>query len=229
MLLWRYSNTGIFHRYLQLSGFVSARNSDLAFLGELRSVADKVIKNLSDSRGIPNQLRRQCSAHFNEECISVFRHLTFEQRCNLLHQIPNGEFNLLQADLAGLDLQHVQDIVENDKQRFRGLRHDCHVLLLPGIELRVLEHLHHADDAVHGRSYLVAHVCQKRATLTGNALIVTACALCFLLRCFRGGQCDFQFLVHLGEFSKHMISNGLQEGGDADADYEENCMIPQPK
>ena len=77
---------------------------------------------------------------------------------HLAHGAPQVEVDLLEVDAAGLDLREVEDVVDDLEQRPPRLVDHLGVLALLGGERRVEQQAGHADDAVHRRADLVAHV-----------------------------------------------------------------------
>ena len=76
----------------------------------------------------------------------------------------------LQFELAGLDLGEIEDVVDEAKQGVGRRLHHAEVFALLGVERRVEGQLGHADDAVHGRADLVAHVGQELAFTAAGGL-----------------------------------------------------------
>ena len=73
---------------------------------------------------------------------------------------PDG----LELELPGLDLGEIEDVVDDRRAATRPtLRSVSSVLALLGGQLGVEQQLGHADDAVHRRPDLVAHVRQELA------------------------------------------------------------------
>ena len=74
----------------------------------------------------------------------------------------NGD--ALEVELAGLDLREVEDVVDDRQQRLgRVARPWSRYSRCSAVEVGVEHQLGHADDAVHRRADLVAHVGQELA------------------------------------------------------------------
>ena len=58
---------------------------------------------------------------------------------------------------AGLDLGEVEQVVDDAQQRLRRIAHRRDAAALLVVEALVLQHLHHAEHAVHRRADFVAH------------------------------------------------------------------------
>ena len=72
--------------------------------------------------------------------------------------------SVLQLQLAGLDLGEVEDVVDDAEQRLAARAHGSRrSSRCSAVRLGVQQQLGHADDAVHGRADLVAHVGQELA------------------------------------------------------------------
>ncbi len=74
-----------------------------------------------------------------------------------LDALAHVERNVLDRNLARLDLGEVQNIIDDGKERVPAVADDFRVLLLLSCELCVKEEAGHADDGVHRRADLVAH------------------------------------------------------------------------
>ena len=77
------------------------------------------------------------------------------------HCAGQAERNRLELQLARLDLREVEDVVEDREQRLRRIAHRAEAVLLIRRQLGVQGHGRHADDPVHRRADLVAHVRQE--------------------------------------------------------------------
>ena len=69
-----------------------------------------------------------------------------------------AELDVLDLELAGLDLREVEDVVDDRQQRLAGVADRLRVVALAGVEVGLEQQIGHADDAVHRRADLVAHV-----------------------------------------------------------------------
>ena len=67
------------------------------------------------------------------------------------------------CELARLDLGEVEDVVDQPQQGVARFGDDLEEVALPGRERALQHQFGHADDGVHGRADLVAHVGQERA------------------------------------------------------------------
>ena len=81
----------------------------------------------------------------------------------LVEHLSQREVDAVDLELARLDLREVQDVVDDDEQRFGRLPDGLQVVALDGRHLGLERQLRHAEDAVHRRANLVAHVRQELA------------------------------------------------------------------
>ena len=72
-------------------------------------------------------------------------------------------FFIHQSQLSGLDLGHIQNILDDPQQRKRAVADRGENALLIGAKRGAAQNFHHADHAIHGGAYLVAHGGQKFA------------------------------------------------------------------
>ena len=81
--------------------------------------------------------------------------------CNPFNHLPQVEIQLLNGEPAGLDFRQIENVIDQSQKRV-SRRLDCHqVVPLLVREFGAQGQLSHADDPVHGRAYLMAHVGQK--------------------------------------------------------------------
>ena len=73
------------------------------------------------------------------------------------------EGDRIELELASLDLREVEDVVDHRQQRAGGVADREQVVALIGGQRGVERELGHADDAVHRRADLVAHVGEELA------------------------------------------------------------------
>jgi hypothetical protein len=78
-------------------------------------------------------------------------------------RLAHVEVRGIDVDLAGLDFREIEDVVDDGQQAVgRGFGH-LDVLALNGLQLGAEDEIGHAENAVHGRADLVAHVRQELA------------------------------------------------------------------
>ncbi|EXI88899.1 MAG: hypothetical protein AW11_02002 [Candidatus Accumulibacter regalis] len=129
--------------------------------GEFDRVADQVEQHLAQATGVAeHQSRHRGGDVADQRQFLVVRAQGERLEC-LANAAPEIEGAVLGDQLAGLDLGEVEDVVDDRQQRVGRVLDDLHAGALFIAELAVEEEMGHADDAVHGRSYLVAHVGQK--------------------------------------------------------------------
>jgi len=140
-----------------------APHDDLAALGELHGVAGKIREDLPQTSGVAarphRKLRLRQVGQLQALAVGAFR----EQLEHVLHGDAQLEVDLLQVDLAGLDLGEVQNIVDDRQEPFPGSADRLGVLPLHRGEPGVEQQPGHADDAVHRSADLVTHGGEKRA------------------------------------------------------------------
>ena len=138
---------------------------DAAGLGVLEAVADEVDDDLAQAQAIERDLARQIGrqAHLHHQ--SLLGDHVREQRLAAAEEIAQIGRHRVQLQLAGLDLAHVEDVVDEPEQHLAALGDGLHVELLAVALHRVLEQLREAEDRVHRRADLVTHVGEEGALL----------------------------------------------------------------
>ena len=101
--------------------------------------------------------RRRCSS----SPFSWARSASASQR--VVERVAQRELRRVEVKLARFDLREVEDVVDELQQRVRRALHHAEILALLRRQLGVERELGHADDAVHRRADLVAHVRQELA------------------------------------------------------------------
>jgi hypothetical protein len=86
-----------------------------------------------------------------------------EQVDDFLDDLADVKILRLEAQLAGLDLREVQDVVDDGQQRVGRALDGGSEAALARIELRIQQQLGHAEHAVHGRADLVRHAREEFA------------------------------------------------------------------
>ena len=135
----------------------------LAALGELDGVADEVEENLAQAARIAAQaaghVRQDGARELDALALRPLRQHV-ERPLDCLHQI---KVERLEGELAGLDLGEIQNVVDDRQQIVRAVEHGLGELALLRLQRCVEEQAGHADDGVHRRANLVAHVGEELA------------------------------------------------------------------
>ena len=136
-------------------------------VGELDGVADEVEQDLpqplADRRrsGVGHVGRRRRTTSSSPfSCARDARAAARRRRA--CSRRSNG--GRLELELAGLDLREVEDVVDEPQQRVgRRCARSSRYSRCSGVSARVERQLGHAEDAVHRRADLVAHVREELA------------------------------------------------------------------
>jgi hypothetical protein len=119
--------------------------------------------------------------------------------------LPEVEVDLGELQLAGLDARQVEDVAQHLQQRQAGTARHFGEAALLGSQVGVEQELGHAEDAVHRRPDLVAHVGQELRLRPARRLGVVARAA---ERLDRGGQ----FGIRPGQLVGARRDLGLEVG-----------------
>ena len=82
---------------------------------------------------------------------------------SLFHDLAEAKIEMLDIELAGLDLRKVENLVDHGQQQIGRAAADRGITLLLRRIGRFQHQVEHADHAVEGRAKLVAHVGQEFA------------------------------------------------------------------
>src|SRR5215218_9178168 len=135
----------------------------LPLLSELDRVAEDVGEDLPQTEGIAAHSARRAWLDEADQFQALLVGVSCEQGGDLFDLPPQLEVYGLQAQAARLYLGEVQDVVEDGEQSLARVVDRLRVLALLLVEVGVQKEVCHADNAVHGRPYLVAHVGQELA------------------------------------------------------------------
>ncbi len=86
-----------------------------------------------------------------------------DQVAKAIHDVAEAEWNRFDIELAGLDLGEVQDVVDDPQQRFGRAMDLLHIVELLRVEAALQGQVGHAENGVHRRTDLMAHVGQEVA------------------------------------------------------------------
>ena len=165
-LFGRHANAGVRDGGMQQHLAVAAlpyhhRDADLATIGELHRVVGVIDQDLAQAQRITDQRFGHVGGHIEHQLQALGRGFLANQVGHVVQQRVQPELHTFDIQLAGLDLGEVQDVVDQPEQVLcRGLDLADVVVLARrqvGLECQVA----HADDGVHGRADLVAHVGQE--------------------------------------------------------------------
>ena len=138
-------------------------NDDFTLVRELDGVAQEVGQDLPE----PARVADQPVGDGARDRIGQLDGLPFGQEGDAGHgrvdRVPEVERDFLHLDLLGLDFREVENVVDDRHERIGRRLDRFHVLALVGGEIGFESQLGHAENAVHRRPDLVAHVGQEFA------------------------------------------------------------------
>ena len=164
------ADAGVLDRELQTSEGGRRRRqrghpqTDVPGLGELHGVADEVVQHLAEPQRVAHERRGQAGLDTKVELHALAFGAKREEVDDGLEQLIEVELRLLDQDPIGLQLGIVEDVVERRQQRLRGAVDALEVLSDPRRQLgQARPECGEADDRVHRRADLVAHVGEEHA------------------------------------------------------------------
>ena len=130
-----------------------------ALVGELDGVPEDVDEHLPELHVVAYEVFVDVSDKVAVVLDSLFLTLHAEHGVYLFHELGEGEFLVLQGELARFDAGHVQNFVDEVQQVFGGASDFLQVVLDLVRKSRFMEgETVQPDDGVHGSANLVAHV-----------------------------------------------------------------------
>ena len=128
-----------------------------AALGELQRIAQQVEQDLAHPGRIADQRVGRAGRRGGHQRQALALGLRAQRGDDAVDQAGQRERRFLELEPAGLDLGEIEQIVDDPQQRLRGLAHGGQRAPLALAQALGLQHLHHAQHAVHRRPDLVAH------------------------------------------------------------------------
>jgi len=129
---------------------------------------DQVDQHLFKTQGVADEDPVAGFVDENGDFNRFFFGFSGKQIADIAKYTIEVEWRIFEFELAGLDLREVEDIVDDAQQEVGGLLDFRQVVALLLAWLRGQTQLRHADDGVHRRAYLVAHVGEKVAACLGQ-------------------------------------------------------------
>ena len=138
-------------------------DGDFAGGGELDAVGDEVDQHLAQPVGVADEAVGHVGGDFRAELQVLFDGALLEGAHGQGHAVAQAEVDLLEIELAGLYLREVEDVVDDVEQPVGRALDEGQVFPLFVVERGVEGEVGHAEDGVHRRADLVAHVGQEVA------------------------------------------------------------------
>ena len=153
-------------------------------------IAHKIGKDLLDAQAVADHRFVSHAGNVNAELMAVRLNLRIGHGEQIFHQIGKVEFLLAQIDLAGLDLAHIQNFIDEAEQVLAGLGN---LLQTVFHTLLFVQTGHgdsgHADDAVHRGANVMGHIGEKVGlSLVGGLRGVIGRLQCHFLLAFLPDQ-----------------------------------------
>jgi hypothetical protein len=130
----------------------------LAVARELDRVADEVDEHLAQPMRIAAHSRPDVRHRERPQLDVVAERSLGQQVDDVAHDLGQVEVRLRERELAGLDPRQAQDVVDQELLALAGAQDGVDQLLLAFVEPGVAQQVRGADDTVHRRPDLVAHV-----------------------------------------------------------------------
>ena len=156
-----------------------AAHRDAAALGEFQRIAEQIEQDLPHPRRIADQRIVRSGLDRAGEDQALARRLCLERAHHAVDQAGEREHRDFEFEPSRLDLGEVEHVVDDAQQRLRAVAHGRDGAALRGVEPLAVEHLHHAEHAVHRRADLVAHGGEERRLRLVRGFRLGALALGF--------------------------------------------------
>jgi len=168
------------HRHpLGVDALAVHTHDHFARLGELHRVADQIDHDLTKPRRIAAERGRKVGPDLAGELESLGVGARRERAQSVGNRVAWIEIDHVDFELARLDLGEVEDIVDDSEQCVAGRSNRFEILALFRGHVRSQRKIGHADDAVHRRADLVAHVGEEFALRLARRFRCVATLACF--------------------------------------------------
>jgi hypothetical protein len=168
--VWPPNCTGILNLKSDFGGFGSVTTDDLgaelypAGSGVFDGVANQIQQHLAQLARVHGNKAGQIGFTLQGETETLFHGRYTHQRLHFVEQPVQINLGLLLDHPAGLNLRHVEDVVNQVQQVLAAAGNDIQRLLLAWGHIRIaLEQPGKAEHGVEGSAQLMAHVGQERA------------------------------------------------------------------
>ena len=125
---------------------------------------------MPDAQRVAHQVWRHVAGHIANQFQTLGRGLVAHHIDHARQYLVQHKGVGLDAQLARLDAREIQDVVDDPHQVLTRLLDLGHIVVLAWREARLERQVRHADDGVHGRADLVAHVGQEIGLERGGLL-----------------------------------------------------------
>ncbi len=164
----RDADAGVVHLEAQhdrlgvLAGHAHPRQ-DAAFIGELDGIAEQVGHDLAQPVRVAADRHRDVVGDVEVEADPLAGRLRGIHVVDVVQQVPQVEIDVLDGQLAGLDLGKIEDVVDDHQEVLARALDQGGVVALGFGERGRQQHLGHPEHAVHRGADLVAHGGQECA------------------------------------------------------------------
>src|SRR4029079_7897677 len=165
-------------------------DGDLTLLGELDGVVAEIDQDLTEPERIAAEMGGPRGLDLEDQLEPLGRGLLTHQVADILQHLVEIEIDVLDRQFAGLDLREIENVVDDAKQVLAGTLDLLHVVALARRKLGLKREMGKADDSVHRRPDLVAHIGQEDALglacLERRHSRFLQLLLCLFSRCYIG-------------------------------------------
>ncbi len=127
----------------------------------LTALLTKLVRIWPRRSGSPSSVSGMAGRHMGQELQALLVRLLRGERGDRTDDLVEPEIGGLEVELAGLDLREIEDVVDDGEQRGAGVVDLADVVALFRVERGFEGEVGEADDGVHRRADLVAHVGQE--------------------------------------------------------------------
>ena len=179
LVVRRDARPGVAHRDVEEAVGGAGRDLDRALVGELDRIADEVQQHLRQPPLVA-AADRQPLLHLRREREPLRLGERLRAREDRLHDLPDGVIVKREGELAGLDLRQVEHVVD-EPEEVAAVGLDALQRLERLVRQLAVEpighHLGEAEDGVHRRAQLVAHVGEELRLVAARDLDLAALLL----------------------------------------------------
>ena len=150
-------------QFLRMALLDTNHNVYLAAVGELQRIVGIVDDDLAQTQRVTDQAPGNICRHVEHQFQAFGAGFFGNQGGDVVEYVLQIEFDPLDIEFSGFDLGEIQNIVDQPEQMLTGQLYLADVVPLAQGKLCFQRQMTHADDGVHWRANLMAHVSQEVA------------------------------------------------------------------
>ena len=157
-----------------LRGNLAGAHDDVAGIGELHRVGEEIDQDLGEADRIAGKRTGQHRVDLAAQAQTLVTGALAHQGHRTAHEIGQDELGALDPELSGFDLRQVEDVVDDAEQVMGRALDLAEAIAAAPVAALAQQQFRQADDRVHRRADLMAHVGEEGALGAAGGLGLVA-------------------------------------------------------